>query len=110
MNTWKTKHPDIEYIFWNEAEIEKRNMVFECSNQISLIPEINGKADIMRWEILYKYGGVFIDADSICIESLDDFFFNQSAFAAYEQENIRHGLVATGTMGSIFDRQLSSMV
>ena len=35
------------------------------------IEEINGKADIIRWEILYHYGGLFVDADSICIESFD---------------------------------------
>ena len=30
----------------------------------------NGKADILRWEILFKYGGIFVDADSICIETI----------------------------------------
>ena len=61
--------------------------------------EINGKADIIRWEILYKYGGIFIDADSICIEPIDDTLMNTKAFAGYEQEEIRKGLIATGTMG-----------
>ena len=26
----KDKHPDFEYIFWNEEEFKKRNMNFEC--------------------------------------------------------------------------------
>ena len=42
---------------------------------------------------------VFIYADSICIEKLDNLFLDQSAFATYENENIRENLVATGTMG-----------
>ena len=101
MESWKNKNPSFEYIFWNEDEIIKRSMFFECEEQIKDIIEINGKCDIMRWEILYKYGGVFIDADSICLEPLDDYFMKKNAFATYENEKVRKGLVATGTMGFI---------
>jgi len=99
MNTWKDKHPDFEYIFWNEEEIKKRDFVFKCQDKIDEIEEINGKADIMRWEILYEYGGVFLDADSICIEPIDDELMNKKCFAGWEQEEVRPGLIATGTMG-----------
>jgi mannosyltransferase OCH1-like enzyme len=99
MNTWKEKNPDFEYIFWNEEEIKKRSLKFKCQEKIDDMEEINGKADIMRWEILYKYGGVFLDADSICIEPIDDELLNQICFAGWEQENLRPGLIATGTMG-----------
>jgi GT2 family glycosyltransferase len=101
MKTWKEKHPDFEYIFWNEREIEKRGMVFNCQSKINIMKEINGKADIMRWEILFKYGGYFIDADSICIEPFDDFFNKKTGFATYENEIIRSDLIATGTMGFV---------
>jgi mannosyltransferase OCH1-like enzyme len=99
MNTWREKNLDFEYIFWNEKEISERNMIFKCQEKIDEIEEINGKADIMRWEILYKYGGVFIDADSICIEPIDEEILNKKCFAGWEQEEARQGLIATGTMG-----------
>jgi hypothetical protein len=99
MQTWSIKNPDFEYIYWNEEEIIKRGLQLECHEKINMINEINGKADIIRWEILYEYGGVFIDADSICVESLDDYFMCKRAFASYENEQVRKGLVATGTMG-----------
>jgi GT2 family glycosyltransferase len=99
MNTWKNKNPDFEYIFWNEDEILKRNVVFKCQEKIDDIEEINGKADIMRWEILYEYGGIFIDADSICIEPIGQELLNKECFSGWEQEEIRTGLIATGTMG-----------
>ena len=97
--TWKEKHPDFEYILWTEAELEKRQIQFECLAQIQMIPEINGKADIMRWELLWQIGGYFVDADSICIEPFDQFFEGRTAFATFENENNRQGLIATGTMG-----------
>lgn len=101
MTTWKEKHPDFEYIYWNEEEIISREMTFRCQKQIDEMPEYNGKADIMRWEILYKYGGYFVDADSICIESFDDYFLNKLGFATFENESVRKELIATGTMGFI---------
>lgn len=102
LRTWKDKNPDFEYIFWNEAELVKRGMNFKCSRQINMINEINGKADIIRWEILLKYGGIAIDADSICIEPFDETFTTvKEGFATYENENMRGTLVATGTMGFI---------
>jgi GT2 family glycosyltransferase len=99
MNTWKDKHPEFEYIFWNEEEIAKRKFVFKCQEKIDGIEEINGKADIMRWEILCKFGGVFLDADSICIEPIDEELMSKKCFAGWEQEQARPGLIATGTMG-----------
>jgi hypothetical protein len=99
MDTWKSKNPEFEYIRWNESEIERRGIVFECQNRIDEMEEINGKADIMRWKLLYEYGGVFIDADSICIEPLDDVLMKCKFFAGWEHEKLRPGLIATGTMG-----------
>ena len=117
MDTWKNKHPDFEYIFWNENELMKRNFESQLGNKLNEMEEINGKADILRWEILYKYGGIFIDADSICIEPLDNLLELNKSFASYENEVVRgpnwckddptyddvlartHPLIATGTMG-----------
>lgn len=99
MDTWRDKNPDFKYIRWNEQEILKQKHIFSCLNRVDEMEEINGKADILRWEILYEYGGVFLDADSICIESIDDILMKTNCFAGWEQEQIRQGLIATGTMG-----------
>jgi mannosyltransferase OCH1-like enzyme len=98
MDTWKEKNPDFEYIRWNEEEFVNRNMIFKCQNRINEIEEYCGKTDIMRWEILYKYGGIYIDADSFCIEPIDDELCKKS-FAGWENEVKRPGLIAVGTMG-----------
>jgi GT2 family glycosyltransferase len=101
MKTWKEKHPGFEYILWNEKEIAARGLTTRCQKQIDAMAEINGKADIYRWEILHRYGGYFVDADSICVEPFDQFFEGVTAFATYENENVRANLIATGTMGFV---------
>jgi GT2 family glycosyltransferase len=106
MATWKDKHPDYEYIMWNEEELSKRGLHLECVSRINEIEEINGKADIIRWEILYHYGGLFIDADSICIEPFNYLIEQHKPFCGYENETARPGLVATGTMAFPKNHQL----
>jgi hypothetical protein len=102
MDTWRTMNPTWNYILWTEEEIARRGVAFECQDKINDILEINGKADIMRWEILYQFGGVFLDADSISIEPLDeDLFLTRASrgFSIYENEVVRKGLVCCGAMG-----------
>jgi len=117
MNTWKDKHESegFEYIRWTEEEMEKRGFHSQLTNKIKDMEEINGKADILRWELLYEYGGVFVDADSYCIEPVTYLVDKYKAFFGYENEKVRgagwtgnteyddvlartHPLIATGTM------------
>ena len=93
---------------------EKRGFVSQLNHKVNDMSEINGKADILRWEILYKYGGFFTDADAYCIEPVTYLVDTYKAFACYENETIRnagwcpsgyddvlaktHPLIATGTM------------
>lgn len=98
MNTWKNKNPEFEYIKWNEEELKNRNIRLECANRVNEIEEMCGKADIIRWELLYKYGGIFLDADSICIEPIDDELMKTKSFLVWENEQVRKGLLAVGIM------------
>ena len=61
--------------------------------------ELNGVADIMRYEILFNEGGIALDADSLCLRPLEDWVLESAAFAAWEHEHIRPGLIAAGAMG-----------
>ena len=97
MNSWKMKNPDFQYILWDEEKIEKEN--FSTRNKVEEMKEYCGKADIIRYEILYKYGGIYVDADSYCIGRLSNSLFLNDSFAVYENENIRKGLIATGVLG-----------
>ena len=79
IDTWKNKHPDWIHMLWDEKTIrdEFPNGLFNQS-EFDGINEWCGKADVLRYEILYYFGGIFIDADSICLNK----FFTSFSFEA----------------------------
>lgn len=98
MESWKNLHPDWEYILWTEKNLPalKNQDAFDRSEAYSQ------KADILRYEILYHLGGVFVDADEYCIKPINPLFEEiyqnrRDCFAVYEKGN--SGLVANGIMG-----------
>jgi hypothetical protein len=46
--------------------------VIEHKEIFNRIPHYSGKVNLLRLEILAKYGGVYSDADSECLRPLDD--------------------------------------
>jgi mannosyltransferase OCH1-like enzyme len=60
-----------------------------------------GASDVMRYEILYEHGGVYVDADTYCVKPLEDWLLNCDAFASWEQELVRNNLIANTVMGSV---------
>lgn len=98
MSTWKELNTEFEYNLWDYKKLSKEK--FYNQKLIDHMPELNGKADIMRYEILYKYGGFFLDADSECLQPLDLEFCNFDSLACYENEKIRGGLISCAIIGS----------
>ncbi len=84
MNTWRDKNPSCVYLLWTDQNLKW--FPFQNTWQRDNTPEFSGKCDIMRFEILYRYGGIFIDADSECVNELDDFFFENDRFTCYDNE------------------------
>ncbi len=99
MNSVKNMNPNFEYMFWNEKTIEEKlDIQPTYQRKIDEHETLNGKADIIRWFILEKFGGVFVDADIISIEPIDDFLLNRSFFC-WENEKVIPNLCATTLMG-----------
>lgn len=98
MHTWKELHRDWEYILWDEEKIDALGL--SNKKQYDLSPTFAGKSDIARYEILYKFGGFFIDADSICLKKIPDSFLNCNFITTYESEKYRPNLLANGFIGT----------
>lgn len=97
MDTWKTM-PGWTYELWDDARIAAFGL--RNRRQYDASPEWCGKADVARYEILERHGGVYVDADSLRLRDLPDELLAPEAFAAYEHEELKPGMVANGVLGS----------
>jgi hypothetical protein len=75
MDTWKPKHPDWEYILWDNDKVfgrkwrNQRLVDFYASKG-----KWHGVADVIRYEILHEFGGFMPGADSECLQSIEELF------------------------------------
>jgi mannosyltransferase OCH1-like enzyme len=99
IDSWWDMHPDWKHMFWDDEMVA--DFDFHNQNAIDQSQFISGKVNIMRYEILKHFGGVFIDADALCLKPLDEGdFLDRAAFSCYINENLSLR-VANGYMGFI---------
>lgn len=106
IQTWIDKNPSWNHKLWTEENLPE----LYCKQQFKECPSFAGKADILRYQILHDEGGFFIDADSECINPLDDFFLNNDCFCCWENEKIRPGLMANGYLAASKECGLMKML
>ena len=102
LDSWKQKNRDYKVRVWGNNDVQKTNWKnYRQLHDMLIKKDFAGAADVMRYEILFNEGGIYIDADSICLNPLEDWLLNCNAFAAYEQEHMRNNLIANGFIGSV---------
>lgn len=99
IESWARKHTNGWFFtLWQQHQSDWVNQ--EQIDVRAARDEWNGVADVMRYEILYRYGGFVVDADSECLQPLDspgaDFLEQTCALAAYENEAVRPGIIGCG--------------
>ncbi len=99
--TWE--RPGWKLRQWGEDEIAElqplRNQsIYDRAKR--LCPDHFGqlRADILRYEILERFGGVYVDADFECLRPLDDLLSGVDCFAAWE---IQGKWINNAVMGAV---------
>jgi mannosyltransferase OCH1-like enzyme len=82
----KDLHPDYEYKIWTDNDLNADN--FSNIEFINSTPIYAQKADIMRYEILYKYGGIYLDIDFEIFKSLEPLLIGSTFVVCNEDEQI----------------------
>lgn len=68
------------------------------------------QSDLYRFFILYKYGGIYSDFDSIPLKKLDDNLYNYSYFSCYESSAVNEGNISGAIVGFIGAEERSEAV
>lgn len=101
LDTWVKLHPGWGYTLWDEEKIAefglKNRSVY---NAYCALRVFSGAVNIARVEVLERLGGVYIDADSKCVHTLEDApFMNRNLFTVYAVEgDVR---LANSPIGSV---------
>jgi hypothetical protein len=76
VETFRAFNPGWEVRLWTDENIPR------LYNQkiYDKIPVQTTKADLLRLELLYRHGGVYVDIDSICLKPLDKMIEGRKAF------------------------------
>lgn len=94
LESWQRFHPLWDIRLWGDKEAEefpmtRRDMFDNCAN-------LGQKSDVFRYEILRKYGGLYVDSDFECLKPFDDLmyldFFTSSGYT--DKVELYIGLIA----------------
>ena len=69
MDSWRRHSKDFEYYFYTDEVCDKfmkENFEGDVYEAYTKLPLKVMKADLWRYCIIYKYGGIYADADTIC--------------------------------------------
>ncbi len=86
--SWKEHHPEWEYRFWNQSTIES----FLESEYPEFIPIYRAypynvqRWDAIRYLILYRIGGMYVDFDYECMASLEPYLTDQTCVMGLEPQ------------------------
>lgn len=68
--TWKKKNPGWEYQLWTDKSVKDLKLInHEIYHKTK---SIGAKSDILRYEILFRYGGLYVDTDFECLKPFDE--------------------------------------
>lgn len=99
INNYANLNPGWDIRLWTDQNVPK------LINQkiYDQIPIPTTKSDLLRVELLYKYGGVYVDIDSTCKRPLDDLIKDRSLFFSSHRikQKREKGRIEISCMGSV---------
>lgn len=110
INSWKVYNPDWEYILWDDKKIKQLNL--KNKNAFNLSPSFGIKSDIARYEILYRFGGIYVDTDFECLKNFTPITTNCSFFAGHSNGsaiNILNGIIGSLPHNIFFEEILEKI-
>jgi mannosyltransferase OCH1-like enzyme len=88
--TWQKKHPDWHYKLWTDLDLV--DFPFTDRSRFERALDIREKADILRYDILLHFGGLYVDIDFECLKSFEpihatcDFYTGLQATLPHQNE------------------------
>jgi len=103
---WKSKNPDFEITVWDDAKVNDFKPTMKNAELFDAAPRFGGKSDILRYEILKRYGGLYVDTDFVCTSDFSALHDRHAFYAGICLERpvqLNNGIMAAAPNHPILD-------
>ncbi|WP_377519779.1 glycosyltransferase family 32 protein [Priestia megaterium] len=91
IESWKKYCPDYKIIEWNESNFDVNSINYTA--EAYRTKKYAFVADYVRFEILYQYGGIYLDTDVEIVKPIDDLLQHSIFFGREEVNRVNPGLI-----------------
>ena len=95
IESWRLFHPDWNIKVWTDQDVDSFNLINKAA--FKKASNYGQKSDIWRYEILYRYGGLYVDTDFECLAKFDELHKSCEFYAGIGRDGIA---VYNGLIGS----------
>ena len=88
---WKRLNPNYEIRCWNEDNYDFNRIPYTREAYSSGRENLMFVTDYARMDVLYKYGGIYIDTDVELLKPMDDLLYNKAFVGIEENAQINSG-------------------
>lgn len=87
---WLELHPGWEHHLWTDETLPPliNRSLYDAAPQLAPVGTGQFRADIARYELLWRYGGVWADLDSEPLRPIDPLLEDCTAFAGWEEPGV----------------------
>lgn len=105
---WRRLHPDWDYRMWGDGDLPSLRNRDAYERAADLCPGLEGqlRSDIVRYELLDQFGGVWVDTDFECLKPLDPLLDGVECFAAWVTTEWINNAIMGAEAGHPFIRRL----
>ncbi len=90
LREWERLHPDWVHHLWADEDLdwlEHRDLYDAAPELVPADAVWQFRSDIARYEILHKFGGLYVDCDMLPLRPFDDVLAGHDAWAGMEDRN-----------------------
>ena len=107
IKSWKRHHPDWTVKLWLEKDVF--SFPFITGHKINQAKNQGQRSDIFRYEILYRYGGLYVDTDFLCLKPHDILHHTCDFYTSMSEGTIFNGLLGVAAKHPIIEQCLHSI-
>lgn len=93
VHEWQTILPDWKFILWNEDNYDISK--YQFSQKMYSAGKLGYAADELRFDVLYQYGGFYLDIDMIIKKKLDRFLNHKMVWGFQYDNSILTSLIGS---------------